>query len=64
MSPLSWWCGLHLLLGGDFLLLLLCDEAFTLRISGGLRVRWWGVVRGEGDLAFLGGEADPGVFVI
>jgi hypothetical protein len=50
--------------GVTCLLLLLCDEAFTLRISGGLRVRWWGVVRGEGDLAFLGGEADPGVFVI
>jgi hypothetical protein len=35
-----------------------------MRVGGGLRVKWWGVVRGVGDLDFLGGKGDPGIFVV
>jgi hypothetical protein len=45
-----------LLLGVNYLLFLLYGVAFALLVGSDLRVRWWGMVRGEGDLAFFGGE--------
>ena len=52
------------MLGGDCLLFWLCGVAFALCVGGGLQVRWWRMVRGEGDLAFFGGEGDLGIFVV
>lgn len=46
-----------LLLGGYCQLVLLCGMAFTLRVSDGLRVRWWGLVGDEATLPFLEARA-------
>jgi hypothetical protein len=45
-------------------LFLFCDVALALRISGGLRVMWWGMLSDKGKLALVGSEGYLGLVVV